>query len=347
VNSLNRLSEDWPLVERHSRAPHNTLWHELFRYSGKEKSEALFRNAQPDSNPISNFRNALLLADDMVIAWEDIDDDFTGAILLYYGALWLGQAVALATLDSATIENRDALHGFTATYSMNGSTPFLSAKVNFGKSTSSAGTVNRAFGGEDLNGRACEVADLLCALPEMRPGLPHVDLESEAIPVVHDDEYELEGLVSTNPTIGVSLPLDRSISDGWLRDSIAVAPYLSAHEVTIIQSAPDLGYIRWRRAPEDRGFISEMRALCVETGAQRFFFPKIKQRAVSEYAVYLGILYVVADLARYHPDYWMTMQRNRTGEYFIIREFLDVAEEKVPNLALNHLSRETYVFRSA
>jgi hypothetical protein len=75
--------------------------------------------------------------------------------------------------------------------------------------------------------------------------------------------------------------------------------------------------------------------------------PKIKGFAVSEYAIYLAVLFVISHLARYYPDYWVPMQRDRTDEFFLIQDFLDVAEDKIPNLALNHLSRQTNVYRSA
>jgi hypothetical protein len=136
-----------------------------------------------------------------------------------------------------------------------------------------------------------------------------------------------------------------------LRSNVAVADYLLSHELRVHSEPAYHGLIRWRRsadkASRGRNNAAELRALCIEDGGQCFFLPKIKQLAISEYAAYLAILYGICDLARYHPDYWMELQHNRTPEYFLIREFLDVAEEKVPNLVLNHLSRRTWVFKTS
>ena len=346
MNSLNRLAENWPLTERRSRVPHAELWRELFRYSGKDDAESLFRDALPDSNPVSQFRNALILADDMVTGWEDTDN-FTGSTLLYYGAYWLGQAVVLATLDYATLGSREAQHGLSATFDMTRPLPFLNAKVDFGKRPATLGIINQSFGGDDLAGSSCRVSDLLTALPEMRFAIEHVSLSTQAIRVSKLTPIGLP-INAKLPTVAMTLHVDRQLDEPWLRDHIAIYSYLETRRLTI-HRPPNEGMIRWRReaaAGALRDDAAERRALFIETGDELFLLPKVKQKAISEYAAYLAVLYVISMLARYNPDYWITLQRDRPREYFLVEEFLNAAEDKIPNLVLNHLSRRTYVFRS-
>lgn len=62
VNSLSFLHDLWPLEVRGSRAPHAALWHELFRFSGRDASEILFRELPADPDFRKPFLNAVGLA---------------------------------------------------------------------------------------------------------------------------------------------------------------------------------------------------------------------------------------------------------------------------------------------
>ncbi len=323
MNSLNFVNENWPLVERISRSPHGTLWRDLFRYAGKDLSERLFLRPVADPDFHKSFTNALTLADDMIAAWENVDDPFAGLVLLYYGALWLGNAVALCSLNGSTLRRRKATHGLGFSINPEELRPFLNGKIDFGSDEESFGTINSAMGGESLAGRTPSVADLLQALPEMGPSLTHLGLQSTAIELttrasLQDDDDQL--VVSHAVIAGVVT--DDSISDGWLRDHLAVFERLRERGITIA-SGYDGRHIAWRRLrdPSNSYWLpdsAELRAVAIPFARRHYLLPKIKHVAVSEYAIYLAILYSLGRLARYYPDYWIAMQRDRTEEFFLI-----------------------------
>ncbi|HKU67217.1 MAG TPA: YaaC family protein [Candidatus Baltobacteraceae bacterium] len=351
MNSLNRLREVWPLDERRSRAPHSALWHELSRFAGRDAAEVLFREPHADAKFLKPFLNAVTLADDNVKAWEDVDDDFTAAVLLYYGTLWLGNAVAFTTLSGEQLSKREAAHGLEVAFEFRSSSPLLEARINTGRGTQAFGTINAAFGGASLSGQTFQVRDFLEAIPELRHSLPHARLRPRVIEAVWTgdvpgDDYLDEALRSF-PNIEVDIQDHVPSGPGWIRDNIAVGAYL------IEQGGSDAIFvdnrITWDRAsvngsvrsPED-----ELLATTIVHDGRRFFLPTIKQTAISEYAIYLAVMYAISVAARYSPDYWIEMQRERTVEYFLVREFLELAEDKVPMLALNHLRRTTFIFNS-
>lgn len=347
MNSLNRLAELWPLDKRRSRIPHSTLWHEIFRLSGDGAATILFRQAPASPGYKKSFIHALTLADDFVQGFENVDDDFVGSVLLYYGAYWLGHAVALATLDSEALGAREGSHGLDVQFDFSNEFPILEAKIDPGKPLEGFGTINRALGGESLNGREMRTCDFVSAIPELRHSLPHLHLKSRAIQVisfVDGGDEASETIERMSRTISLVLHVEQTITKEWIRDHIAVASYLSDQGVSPDAAARQ---ISWTRAPSKHGFRSvedELRAVTIEHDGARFFLPKIKQRIVSEYGAYLAVLFVICSAARYQPDYWIQMQESRSPEFFFLHEFLDLAEDKMPVLALNHLTRCTHDF---
>ena len=352
MNSLNFVNEDWPLVERSSRSPHATLWRDLFRYAGKDLSERLFLRPAADPDFHKSFTNALTLADDMIAAWENVDDPFAGLVLLYYGALWLGNAVALCSLNGSVLRRRRATHGLGVSIAPEEPRPFLNGKIDFGSDEESFGTINLAMGGGSLAGRTPSVADLLQALPEMGSSLKHLGLQCAAIELTARDSRQDESdVLVVSPAMLAGVVTDDTISEGWLRDHLAVFDGLRERGLTVA-AGYDGRHIVWHRLrdPSDSRWLpdsAELRAVAIPFARRHYLLPKIKRVAVSEYAIYLAILYSLGHLARYYPDYWINMQRDRTEEFFLIEDFLDIAEDKVPNLILNHLSRHTNVYRSS
>lgn len=351
MNSLNFLPALWPLEVRHARSPHTALWHELFRFSGRETSEVIFRESHADPNYLQPFLHAIALADDMVRGWEDVEDDFTGCILLYYGALWLGNAVTFSALNGEHLKRRRAAHGLNVTFDFRKRYPLLEANIDPGHDDEAFGMINAAFGGSSLAGQTFQTKDFIAALPEMRSSLTHVHLQSRAVEGlwigdVYNDDLHAR-LTHEFPNIEVDLYIDQTPTPSWIRDNLAIGTYLTEHDVTNDPSIPNR--ISWQRAkvgtdvrsPED-----ELLAISITADRRRFFLPTVKRRVVSEFAMYLAVLYVISVAARYYPDYWIMMQQDRTPEFFLVREFLDAAEDKVPTLVLNHLHRRTFVFNS-
>ena len=325
VNSLNRLSENWPLVEHRSRLPHAALWRELVRYSGRDLAEDLFQRAPADRDFIIPFRNAINAADDMIAGWEDVADEFTrGSSSLLWG-LVVRECVALCSLNSAVLNKRARQHGLGIASLPEGRRRFLNTRVNFGSAEESLGIINLAFGGSSVSGQSVTVQDLLRLLPEMTRPLEHVHINTKAIEVFpHSWSGDLEMFSSSNPSVVVQLVTEATITIPWLRDNIAIFPYLKSKD-----TAPLAGYdniITWQRwadneAPSGRTDVAELQALCIESAGKTYLLPKLKKRAISEYVAYLAVLYVIGHLARYYPDYWIEMQPDRIDDYFLKQEF--------------------------
>jgi hypothetical protein len=101
------------------------------------------------------------------------------------------------------------------------------------------------------------------------------------------------------------------------------------------------GAVAWDR---ERPGDDELRAVGISSGTTFFLLPKIRQFVFSEAALYIAIIHALSELARYHPEAWIKTIDNGGDEYFIIRQFLHIAEAKLPLLALNHLSRAEFLF---
>lgn len=116
----------------------------------------------------------------MVTGWEAVDDAFIGVILLYYGALWLGNAVALSGLSRLTLEGRTAAHGLSVVIPSHASErrPFVTARLETGNDQLAFAIINLAFGGESLTGRSGTIKELLQAIPEMASSLTELGIDS-------------------------------------------------------------------------------------------------------------------------------------------------------------------------
>lgn len=346
MNSLNALADLWPLEERRVRNPYTALWHELFRFTGRDHSENLFKRLYTDDRYIRKFRNAINLADDMIQAWDDVNDDFTGAISMYYGSLWLGMAVAYSSLSGSVLENINPAHGISVRFEFDKSRPFLDAFLTIKNDNQDFALINKAFGGESLGQTEVRVRDVLAMIPEMKTFLLHVDVQSKAIEFkARSDSDGPENLIVKNTIESIYINTENAISVQWVRDNVAVSSYLM--NAKLKEEHYDNGFFWDRNCKNDkpsRDSASELRAISLLHGGQRFFWPKIKKKVMSEYAAYLSVLFVIGHAARYFPDYWVAMQEEKTREYFLIREFLDIAQEKIPGIALNHLSQKNYIF---
>lgn len=62
--------------------------------------------------------------------------------------------------------------------------------------------------------------------------------------------------------------------------------------------------------------------------------------------LYMG-LFSLGYISRYKPDFWHTfVESDKTGEKFVIEQFLDIALRFLPNLTLNHINRMRIQFVS-
>ncbi len=64
---------------------------------------------------------------------------------------------------------------------------------------------------------------------------------------------------------------------------------------------------------------------------------------LSELLVYLVALFALSDAVRY-TDRWKSLLDARVSESILIDRFLDIATRKLPNLVLNQLHRDCYLF---
>jgi len=334
MNSQRYLPEDWPLEVRPSTDGVRALWRELNRYSGRDASERVFGRSGGDTKFEEPFRNAIRLADEYFAAYDD-SSDVVEPVLLYYGSMWLGNAVNYVTLTRGEIEEREERHGIVPVIREDQNNPFLQAKVNVKKKNATFNLTNVAFGGDDLTGRTFDVLDLLAAIPEMEQHLQQPAVGKSTAVRVTPSPQDFKHWASDKGTIEIFLERTKA-SEGYFRDHIAIDSYLAERKVRF-----GAGTVSWERTrPGD----DELRAVAISSGVSRFLLPKLQGLVFSEPSLYIGAIHALSELARYHPEAWIKTIEKRGDEYFLIRQFLHIAESKLPLLVLNHLSRAEFLF---
>ena len=68
------------------------------------------------------------------------------------------------------------------------------------------------------------------------------------------------------------------------------------------------------------------------------------RRRLGELPAYLGALFVLSDVVRYQAEHWLRLLDDRPGEGLLVEHFLDIASRKVPNLVLNELHQQLFIF---
>lgn len=71
------------------------------------------------------------------------------------------------------------------------------------------------------------------------------------------------------------------------------------------------------------------------------------RKDLSETLAYFAGLFVLSDVVRYQPQQWLRLLDDHPRESILVERFLDIAIRKVPNLVLNELQGEVFLFRFA
>jgi hypothetical protein len=335
MNSLNHLSDDWPIREVHSEDPYNSLWRELLHFGGRVAATRAMQQA-PDKSQYDHFRNAIKLADAYWINFEEADEE-VDAVPLYYGALWLGMACSYASLSPDALTGIESKHGLTIKLG-DEPYPLLSSTIN----VSHEGTfsrINAAFGGMDFSGQV-RVEELMSALPPLMDDLGKVGRSTTAIGVEPPGwlGYSLEPNIYPDKISVVSVNATFPINAGSIRDHAAVGSYLATRDLTYDSVNKQA---RWTGRRER---LDEIEQLSIRTPFGLFLLPTIRAHAFPEFSIYLMVLYALSILVRYNPHTWIPMLEDQTDEHFLIRSFLLAAKSQVPLLAINHLTRKSWVF---
>jgi hypothetical protein len=70
-------------------------------------------------------------------------------------------------------------------------------------------------------------------------------------------------------------------------------------------------------------------------------------RVFGELILYHASLFILSDVVRYQPEQWLRLLDDHRDEAIVIERFLDVAVRKLPNLILNELSEQLFMFKFA
>jgi YaaC-like Protein len=70
-------------------------------------------------------------------------------------------------------------------------------------------------------------------------------------------------------------------------------------------------------------------------------------RVFGEPVLYLAALFILSDVARYQPEHWLRLLEDHPAEAILIERFLDIAGRKLPNVVLNELHQQLFLFRLA
>lgn len=337
MNSLNHIAEDWPRHEVFSEDPYHSLWRELVHFAGRDAADRAMQYA-PDRTKFDDFRNAMKLADEFWLNFEDAEE-VVDAVPLYYGAYWLGMACAYVSLARDRLASIEATHGLTFTMGKLPQ-PFLNSNVGISRAGVFA-RINEAFGGEPL-GDQLNVGALIAALPQLIDDLGKVNRKPEIIRAMPPDYmgHQLEAVQFPNMICVATIEAHFPVSVESLSAHAAVGSYLRSHN---LMYDPTRKRAAWT-GTRDR--FDEVYQLCVETPAGTFLLSRIQGKVVSEFAIYVIVLYALSMFVRYSPNVWLRMIEDQTDEFFLIRSFILLAKKAVPQLALNHLTRQSWVFRT-
>lgn len=338
LNSLNSLGETWPTIVRYTNDPLRTLWRELNRFSGDAAANTAFKIRGTDHKNVTTFVALNKLGDSYFLGYEDVTD-IIDPLLLYYGGMTLGLAAAYLTLPSAELDTRSPVHGIKPHVDNQLGRPFFDCKLQIGESSGTFNLVNRAFGGEDVSSQTFNLLDFLRTIPELDASLRTVVGVSSATNCVRvaRNQQLTTGAALDRGRISVEMDRDFENLDHAL-SKIAVADYLRTCNVALT----DKHVLSWDR---ERSLANEEVALFLDPG-EHFLLPKINGRVISQYAILLGVLYALSELCRYYPMQWISLYESNSAEHYIIREFVQVASETLPKLALDHFAKSTYTFHT-
>jgi hypothetical protein len=71
------------------------------------------------------------------------------------------------------------------------------------------------------------------------------------------------------------------------------------------------------------------------------------QSELSEFLLYLAALHILSHAVRYSAEQWKRLLDDHPREAILVDRFLDIVIRKLPNLVLNELSQDIYLFRFA
>lgn len=337
MNSRQYVAETWPLQGRAANDVLRSLWRELNRYAGRDAAERAYRRTHNDSTAIRSLQNCVHLANEYYSAYE-LASPSIDTVLIYYGTVWLGKAAIYASLPPGTTPGTS--HGISPRIDPAAKYPFFHAKLHVQDRNETFSLINRAFGGDDISGRTFDLTDWLKALPELDADLKSVlgtgTLALESLPLASS----VSDMRAQSGRMVHSITPAQYCTDGYFSENVAVYRYLKTRNLLFLPS----NQVAWDRQQRDEA--DEARAVFVNVNGKRYLAPKLNGSYIAEFALLTGILHALSSLARFFPDTWLEMLNNEGDEMFIIRQFLNLAAEKAPNLALNHFSRETFEFRT-
>jgi hypothetical protein len=68
---------------------------------------------------------------------------------------------------------------------------------------------------------------------------------------------------------------------------------------------------------------------------------------LGELCVYFAALFILSSAVRYDPEQWKRLLDDHPAEGILIDRFVDVAVRKLPNLVLNELYEQAFLFKFA
>lgn len=78
-----------------------------------------------------------------------------------------------------------------------------------------------------------------------------------------------------------------------------------------------------------------------------YFYISEAPEPLPESCAFLGSMFLLGMLVRYYPHVWMQLLERRHPLVEVVEAFITIAERKYPNMILNNLSGESFVFRHA
>jgi hypothetical protein len=186
-------------------------------------------------------------------------------------------------------------------------------------------------------GNLIVLGDLLRQLPELAEDIPLAGMSHPY--VVHVSQYQVRW-TSSSQTVQANFMFRHANNDATKQMIVEHESARGAlHQFSKIRDVLDVLEYRATTQADDL-FIPERR---MDIFGRLYMNFLRTQSYLAELPLYYAALFILSDAARYQGQ-WQKLLGDHPEEEVLIDRFLDVATRKLPNLALNHLTRSFNLF---
>ncbi|HJV46019.1 MAG TPA: YaaC family protein [Bacillota bacterium] len=344
VNCENPIEKLWSMFLYFESEPHvKSFLQECYLHSfEKDASKLAFQNTQKFIYYIKQGKEYYAAA-----ACSNI---LVKPLLLYYGMVSLLKAVILTSDPFYPAHTRVLQHGATSRKLKKFDYSFSDDEVKIQKEGLFP-LIAHLLNGGDMIGQKYKIKDLLSIIPELRESYEKTYQEIRLHPLHISQHIDFSSPVTIFYLPEQLLDVYHLTYDSFIhflnRHNHGKAQF-NHHE---IQTPRGIIRIKWDHpdkihvSESPRGFENSL--FIQDYKGNHYFIDQKPLQQVPEIAAHYMLMYILGMLCRYETELWGEIIFSFTSkEMFIINEFLNISQRKFPNLILNLLFHERYIFET-